>query len=443
MKFQLTVKNDYCKDWNAWEGIRELVSNARDAHEEGKPMSVSHHGDVLRIVNEDVKLTKDVWLMGFSQKASAGARGRFGEGLPVGTLALVRAGHEVKFINDDESWTPTLEQSEVFDGQDVLTIKTHQRQNATGKFTVEVGGIDQEAWDLMKTRFLFVTRPEKVVSTTHADVLLDENMRGRIFVKGIYVQTVSDLRAGYDFKNVTLDRDRRMVGTWDLRYHAAKAWEEAMTQAPAEHADRVVDMLQNAAADVSEMGDNLNYQTQTDKEKIVATVASAFRAKHGDEAIPVTSMAQAKVAEHYGKRGVVVQPSLMNVLRHEPKLDVDHVTRELGEQATKGYSWSDLSAEEQAVYTSVMKLVESTAADLGFSPVENRLSIVDFGDASINGMHKGGDIKLAKHVLADFDFALRVLVHEVTHDIAHDGEKMHEVAEGRFFARMVSKLLVH
>ena len=226
MKFQLTIATNYCSTWGAWEGCRELVQNGLDAQDDGAEMKVSHHIDTFRVVSQGVKLDARVWLMGTTSKSSGGYRGHFGEGLKLGVLALVRAGHEVKIINGDESWTPKLEASEVF-GDEVLTIYTHKRQNDSGAFTIEVSGITKEAWDLMKGRFLFLAKPKNVVETSYAQVLLDEHMKGRVFVKGIFVQNSPDLSAGYNFKQVETDRDRRMISGWDLRYNAAKAWEEA------------------------------------------------------------------------------------------------------------------------------------------------------------------------------------------------------------------------
>ncbi len=432
MKFQLTIATNYCSTWGAWEGCRELVQNGLDAQDDGAEMKVSHHIDTFRVVSQGVKLDARVWLMGTTSKSSGGYRGHFGEGLKLGVLALVRAGHEVKIINGDESWTPKLEASEVF-GDEVLTIYTHKRQNDSGAFTIEVSGITKEAWDLMKGRFLFLAKPKNVVETSYAQVLLDEHMKGRVFVKGIFVQNSPDLSAGYNFKQVETDRDRRMISGWDLRYNAAKAWEEAMThEARPEFIEKVMDLLQSNAPDVTNMGEGYVDAATT------AKVGKVFRARHGEKSIPVTSMAGAREAEHYGFKGVVVQSGLMAVLKGEETLNLDKLREEYKKTAQKSYAWADLTEAEQATYKTVLDLVESAAKDLGYGTIEDRLNIVDFGDAALDGTLVGGKIKIAKRLLSDFEEYLSTLVHEVAHAQGGDGTVGHERAEGKLYARIIT-----
>ena len=63
----------------------------------------------------------------------------------------------------------------------------------------------------------------------------------------------------------------------------------------------------------------------------------------------------------------------------------------------------------------VLDLVESAAKDLGYGTIEDRLNIVDFGDAALDGTLVGGKIKIAKRLLSDFEEYLSTLVHEVAH----------------------------
>lgn len=436
-KFQLTISTNYCANWGAWEGIRELVQNGLDGQDDGAELKVSHHGTTFRVSNTGVRLDPKVWLMGTSSKGSGQYRGHFGEGLKLGVLALVRAGHEVKIVNGDESWTPKLEPSEVFGGDEVLTVYTHKRQNDSGAFTVEVGGVSKEAWDLMKARFLFLAKPKQAVETSYARVLLDDDMRGKVFVKGIFVQNSPDLAAGYDFKRADVDRDRRMVSSWDLRYNAAKAWEEAMTQAPETHAAKVLDLLQSSSPDVVNMSEGFVAP------EAASTVAKVFRDRHGDKSIPVASMAAAREAEHYGFKGVVVQAPLMAVLKNESTLNLDKLREDYKNSAQKSYGWSDLTAEEQAVYSDALALVQGAATELGYGTIEDRLTIVDFGDANLDGTFKGGKIEIAKRLLSDPEEFLITLVHEVAHAQGADGSVSHERAEGKLYARIISRQRQH
>ena len=433
-KIQLTIATEYVKGWSAWEGIREIVQNALDADQDGYAMSVTHSGTMLRVMSQDARLKVDVWLMGVTGKAAGGYRGHFGEGLKLGVLALVRAGHDVKIVNRDESWTPKLEESEVFGGRNVLTIHTRQREKDCGGFLVEIGGVDKEAWAMIRPRFLALVpqHADDVIDTDDARVLTAPDMRGKVFVKGIFVQHQAELSAGYDFKRLETDRDRKMVDSFDLRHHAGRAWSEAMSRSLVT-ADKVLAMITSGAPDAAGIGTGWGCAG----EDVCKALAEAFVAKHGEGAMPVASMAEAREVEHYGKAGVVVPQSLVEALKNTRGLSLTTVREDFKRATQTTYGWNDLTAEEQATYVEIVGMVETAAAELGHPPVEARLTVVDFGDEGLNGLHEVGSIKIAKKLLVDFDETLRVLVHEVAHDEGADGEKAHERAEGKLFARIV------
>lgn len=438
-KLELSINCEYVRNWSVWEGVREVMQNAMDAQDDGFKMDARHNGkDTLRVSNEGVKLDPNVWLLGTTTKREGNYRGHFGEGLNLSMLALVRGGHSVKIINGDESWTPKIEPSETFNGADVLTIYTHKRHNDIGKFVIEIGGIDRETWANLKPRFLDLAKPKRVVKTTRGDVILDKAFKGKIFVKGIYVEYRAELAAGYNFRNVDTDRDRKMVDTWDLKYNAAKAWEEAMTQDEAEPKItlRVVEMLNDNALDVEQMGDGYGIN-----KTVAEKVGEVFKGKHGESAIPVQSMAESREVEHLGKRGIVVPRPLAKLLADEVG-SIESARKSFSRATANVYGWDDLNDDERDVYGKVLNLVEPAASGLGHENVENRLTVVDFNDETLNGLHHpDGKIEVARKLLGDFEKFLSVLVHEVSHDHGIDGEKDHERAEGRLFSRIIASLV--
>jgi hypothetical protein len=230
-----------------------------------------------------------------------------------------------------------------------------------------------------------------------------------------------------------------MVDSWDLRLHAGRAWEEAMTSA-AVAVDVVLDLMATSAPDVQGIGESSwGDHSAAAKEAL----AAAFIERHGEGAMPVASMAEAREVGHYGKSGVVVPESLVAALRATNALNLDAVRKEFKNSVKKTYGWDDLSPDERTTYTDVVGMVEAAAADLNYAKVEDRLTVVDFGDEVLNGLHEsvGGvaTIRIAKKLLTSFEDTLRVLVHEVAHDNGGDGEKAHEAAEGKLFARVVAK----
>jgi hypothetical protein len=436
-KIQLTLSTGYVPNWGAWEGVREVMQNAMDAQDDGFEMEVRHNGvDTLRVSSRDVKLDANVWLLGTSSKGSGKYRGHFGEGLKLGVLALVRANHDVKIINDDESWSPKIEESEVFGGADVLTIYTRSRASQARRFTVEIGGIDKATWDDLKPRFLHLAKPKNMIHTTRGDVILDRSFKGKVFVKGIFVQTNHSLAAGYNFSDVDTDRDRKMVDSWDLHHHAAKAWEEAMTQRPTPKiTSRVIKMLAAGDPDVKEMGSMYG----TVNPEVAEAVTTHFKKLHGPDFVPVTSMAESREAKHLGKKGVVVPSSLAKVL--EAEIGSLAKAKEAHKQATsKTYAWDGLTKAEQAMYTRVMELVEPAAESLGYAPIETRLTVVDFNDEKTLGQHRDeGKILIAKKILTDFEELLSTVVHEASHDKGGDGHVEHERGVEALFSRIIAQ----
>jgi hypothetical protein len=287
---------------------------------------------------------------------------------------------------------------------------------------------------MIRPRFLALVpqHADDVIDTHDAKVLTAPDMRGKVFVKGIFVQHQAELSAGYDFKTLETDRDRKMVDSFDLRYHAGRAWAEAMSRSLVT-ADKVLAMITSGAPDAAGIGTGYS----GGESAVAKALAEAFVAKHGEGAMPVASMAEAREVGHYGKAGVVVPQSLVDALKNNRGLSLTSVREDFKRAAQTTYGWNDLTAEEQATYAEVVGMVETAAAELGYAPVETRLTVVDFGDEAINGLHEVGSIKIAKKLLADFDETLRVLVHEVAHDEGADGEKAHERAEGKLFARIV------
>lgn len=122
-KLELSINVKYLPTWSSWEGIREFISNGKDAEIEfNAPLTVDWKNGVLRIENEGVTLAREALLFGTSSKMERkDTIGRFGEGIALGALALVRAGRTVKIRSGAEVWTPTIARSERLNA-DVLVV---------------------------------------------------------------------------------------------------------------------------------------------------------------------------------------------------------------------------------------------------------------------------------------------------------------------------------
>ena len=136
---------------------------------------------------------------------------------------------------------------------------------------------------------------------------------------------------------------------------------------------------------------------------------------------PVSSLAESKDLEHLGKKGVVVNKPLKAVLQAVMG-STETVKENLKKEATRRYSWSELSDVRED---------ESRAIDLLVNGAEkvalDEIDVVDFRSVSLMGMFQGssGRVSIAKKCLASRKETLRILVHEVSHRQGVDGDKSH------------------
>lgn len=434
-KIQLTIKSTYLPNWATYEGVRELIQNARDAEvEHSAPMKIDWYNDTLRIANEGTTLPTKALLLGHTSKVGNSAMiGKFGEGLKLGILALVRAGHAVKVRTGSEVWTPTLERSETFD-EDVLTFRIEGGRSATNRVRVEVGGITKKAWEEMKGNFLFLNAPSdaEMIVTYNGTLLMGDQFKQRIYVKGIFVQNDPAATFGYDLKEVELDRDRKMVESWNLKYHTRQVLLSALNKRE-ELFGQFMEMLENPTTETESLD---SYSSYDIKPEIAQKAVDSFLLKHGPDAVPVENLGDSRDMEHLGKKGVVVSKPL-GVVLGKVFGTLGEMKAKLQNEAIKTYSWSDLSKEEQS------RLVGAIGTINEVEPLSlEDVDVVEFRSATMRGQynHETKRISLSYGCLSDTDQTLRVLVHEVSHRAGDDGAKGHVHAIENLWMKLFSNL---
>ena len=437
MKLELTIKTTYMPNWGIWEGIRELVQNGRDAEvEHDAPLTVRHRreSDTLVIENLGTTLPHEALLLGHTSKLDRpDLIGKFGEGLKLGVLALVRAGCPVKIRSGSEVWVPSIQRSEKFQA-DVLVFDIQKGRKDESRVAVEIGCVSAEAWKKMQDMFLFLRDTigdDEMVRTPNGSLLLAERFHGKVFVKGIFVSNDPRLSYGYDFVDADIDRDRRMLSKYDLNYRTQAVWREAIGRRP-DLVENFSKLLDRESADVEGFDDwNAGYLPEPAKQAIV----EQFKTRHGDDALPVASLSESAEIEHLGKKGIVCPKPLKAILERELG-NVASNKAKLREEVVKTYGWHDLDLAERENLKSAIALVN------GVEKVSlDDVDVADFRDEAIRGMHKDGRELLAKKILADRNLTLRVLVHEVAHRNGGDGEKGHVSNIERIWSGIVAGLL--
>jgi hypothetical protein len=421
MRFELTIKTDYLPSWGAYSGLRELLSNARDACAEfGATLDVRYRKDtsVLVIENDGCTLSREALLFGHTTKTGrADTIGKFGEGLKLGVLALVRAGHGIKIRSGSEVWVPKIERSDKFESK-VLAFYINTGRDPKNRVSIEIENVAQETYDNLGDHFLFLgkMKDREHVETPAGTLLMGERFKGRVFVRGVFVQHDDQLAYGYDLKDAEIDRDRKMLARYDTNFRIQQIWRCAMVTRP-DLLDPFAKMLQQQAADVA--GVNA-YNVADIGDAVKAAVAQDFIARHGDKALPVSGLAESAEVEHLGRKGVICPEPLRLVLEQTLGTVAENKAK-LANEVVKKYSWHELSTAEKAHLARAIDLVNRV------EPITLLdVDVADFRDAKLRGLFDGGRVLLAKHILADRSMSLRVLVHEVAHKAGGgDGEKDH------------------
>jgi hypothetical protein len=423
MKIELTIKTSYLPTWGAYEGIRELVQNGQDAKQEfGATFDVRYRKDTATLVltNEGCTLPHEALLFGHTSKQErSDLIGKFGEGLKLGVLALVRSGHAIKIRSGSEVWTPAVERSDKFDA-DVLVFHIASGRENKNRVQVEIGNVGEEDWKSMGDHFLFLEPPKKnlAVKTGEGSLLLDSRYKGRVYVKGIFVQNVPTFAYGYDMQNADVDRDRKMVSSFDMEYRTQQIWRLAMAMRP----DIIGLFCEGLENDIADLKGVDEWVAKGLDGAVRDEVAKRFAARHGVAAIPVGNIGESAELEHLGKRGILCHKGLRAVL--ESKLgNLQTAKAELAKETVKLYGWHELSADERANLQRAIALVGKVA------PVTMLdVNVADFRDPKIQGLWRGSSarIEIAKRMLTDRKETLATIVHETAHKLGGgDGEKDH------------------
>lgn len=434
-RIEITMTSDYVSQWGVWEGIRELVQNARDGEiDENAPMSVrlTDRGKLI-LTNEGATLSRDALLIGHSSKANKqNTLGQFGEGLKLGTLALCRAGYTVTIYNGDEIWQAGIEQSERF-GREVLVFHTRKSKaaNPRNKLEVAVYPIDKETWAECRKMFLFLQNPQDMIETTRGKLILDEAYRGHIFVKGIFVDRAGS-KYGYDMPRAQIDRDRRMLRSFELRFEASRIWEEVIKQDEARQAeltDRLYRMIEENTEEVRD------FNIVNPGDQLTDILYQKWKENYGKDSYPVSSMAESKEISHAGGYGVVCSSPLREVIQRKTGEPAE-IKERLQSTNKVMLSYQDLTEDEERILTRVANMIQNV---LTSKDILSMINIVQYpGKPTVQGSFDSstGMVALAREVLSDEVECLHTLAHEIAHAIGEDGSRSHTEGMGALLAKI-------
>ena len=265
-KYELSLVKSYVQEWTAEDAIREIIQNAIDESNrvEDNAMSVEYDPEekTLTISNKKSVLTHDTLLLGNTSKATDDNMiGKFGEGYKLGILVLTRENHPVVIQNYGlkETWKARFVNSRRWKDE-VLTIFTDKSQiwnkPPHNNLSFVINNIDQMMYDEVVKKTLFlkdIYRGEYVednyAKTSYGNILFEESEKGRVYVNGLFVTTLEDLRYGYDIKAryIEIGRDRNLIDSYKITKYTTLMWMEIQD----DFKDEIFELAYSEALDFS------------------------------------------------------------------------------------------------------------------------------------------------------------------------------------------------
>lgn len=319
-KYELTIDTNYVSDWNIAQAVRELFQNSVDS-EVQNPGNTSYwkydeDTQKLYIGNKYSVLNVETLLLGVSTKTNDNTTiGQFGEGYKIATVVLLRTNHPITFYNygAKEVWTTELVKSRRFNGRLVPTFYVDKKypwqKVPDNNLTIVVENITSEDYKLICDYILSLHTDigDTIDCGRFGTILLNPELRGKVFVSGLYVCTNERLNYGYNIKPVflQLDRDRKTVDNFNLLWTTSRMWVENQERA------EFIEMLygEDTPPDISYIGSLCNTNS------IDPTVLDKFLNTYGPDAIPVTSQEDYDLVLSMGGHPVFVNKVLGDVTK--------------------------------------------------------------------------------------------------------------------------------
>lgn len=227
--YELPISPNYVCNWGIKEAIREILQNAIDADSSGYSMKVVYNENInqLQIINDNASSSVSSLVLGCSSKTDIeNMIGKFGEGYKLALVVLLRKGMGVTIYNGKETWSPSFQYSDNYKTQ-VLNIDISVNENSDEDY-VEfcIDGINRDLYNELLIYFPCINEDfGDVIESDNGQILLDEQFKGKMYVEGLYIQSDSNFKYGYNFNAnvVDLDRDRKAINYYELKRLTASA----------------------------------------------------------------------------------------------------------------------------------------------------------------------------------------------------------------------------
>jgi len=328
--YELTLTPNYVSDWDFKDAIRELIQNGTDQEVLDKDnkftMEYEHETKTLKFINTKSKLSVNTLLLGRSSKANnEDTVGKFGEGYKIASLVLNRLDKTFTVKNNEknEAWTSKFKNSEKWK-EKILTFYVEKIPTLDEGLVIEVGNVTREEyWSISEVWLNFdgyYDSSEDIIHTLRGDILVDEDLKGRIFVNGLAISSGTNLDYGYNFKPkyIQVERDRKTCDSWNIREVTCLMISEAMVNGDLDF-EEVAILIEKGKDDVYNISYNgYNSEVMIVKERLIESFDEKNKPIIDDEiVVPVYTQEQINKVRMYGGRPVVVPNSVGNIIKSE------------------------------------------------------------------------------------------------------------------------------
>lgn len=357
-QIKLSFTEDYVGHWSWWQGARELLQNAIDTKD--YDIDFDFKAGSLTILSRGGSIPTSALLLGATTKRDDSSTiGKFGEGMKLGFLVLLREGAEVAMENGKDLWVPKIVHDEAFDSN-VLAVNVCEGildDNDPNTVKIKIQGIPNRALNEIADNYAPMTEREVYIENSRGKAYSkvynrdDENQNEtedgeyeggacNLFINGLFVTRVEgNFKFDYDFKPeaFTLDRDRDSASTFEVKYEANKLLSESddidlLARLALEQYD---DLALFSERRVKGSGGYWGGGRQASEQEVLTDTAVAmFSKKYGSDAYPiddtwsdgkkrvVTQMAVGK-----GYLPVTVKPAIYKMV--QKNFEVDRAVEEV------------------------------------------------------------------------------------------------------------------
>lgn len=223
-KINYFISENYIKDWTVQDALRELYQNFID-YGEYTVEKVGEVGNYENYIfsNAYAPNSTDLLIIGSSEKTNE-SRGKYGEGLKMAALVIVRNGGTLMINTDTFSATFSLLINETTETRTLGVIINDPLPNLkVNSFDVFIS-IPKEEFTFYQNKLIV---PTDILHTNENYGSIVAKPKGNLYVGGLFVCTLKDLNYSYDIlpKHISLDRDRKVPQNFQVKWTVSKIQE--------------------------------------------------------------------------------------------------------------------------------------------------------------------------------------------------------------------------